>query len=338
VGACKTSCSTPGDCQTNFNCVGGQCVRIPESDCLDGLDNNGDGLIDCGDPSCNDQVTCVPSAPTPVGGVAASCPGGVTGTHINQGLQVPTSCHACGCTVSGTCSFTMKGDQNGTGCFVPSFTLGTFTPATSCIQLPSPAQYYSVQAVGVPNATCGALQTGIPDATSYATSKSFCPSPKSPSAAACGANQICVPKPAAAAPVCTLVNGATCPGTYPTASGTWYADGTSSDNRACSCSGCTVTSNGTCDANQLQWVVHTSANSAAKCIDNPAPYSYCAGGCCSWNAAGTTNDGYWAHLTNVDALQVHAFPNNAGASCNGGTGTVAGGTATPGATMTVCCQ
>ena len=39
------------------------CVRIPESDCLDGKDNNGDGLADCADPTCAAVVACVPDAP-----------------------------------------------------------------------------------------------------------------------------------------------------------------------------------------------------------------------------------------------------------------------------------
>ncbi len=32
------------------------CVRVAESDCLDGIDNNGDGLVDCADPTCSAPV------------------------------------------------------------------------------------------------------------------------------------------------------------------------------------------------------------------------------------------------------------------------------------------
>jgi hypothetical protein len=335
VGACKTSCTVQTDCQTNFMCSGGSCVRIPESDCLDGLDNNGDGLIDCADPTCT-QVECVPTAATPVGTVATACDVGVTGTHINQGFNAPTTCHGCGCTATGSCAFNMYGDQNGTGCFVPNTLLGTFNAATSCFTVGGNQQYYSVHAVPSPSATCANQQTGVADATSYSTTKNFCPSAKSPAAAACGSNQVCVPKPATGS-VCTLVTGASCPSSYPTNGGTWYGDGTTSDNRSCTCSGCTVTSNGSCDVNQLQWIVHTPSNTAGQCVDNPAPYSYCAGSCCSWNAAGTTNDGYWAHLTSVDSLKAHVQPNNSGAACGAGSGTVSSGSATPGTTYTVCC-
>lgn len=336
VGACKTSCSGPTDCQTNFQCTNNACVRIPESDCLDGIDNNGDGLIDCADPSCNAQVTCVPSVTTPIGTIATSCLAGVNGTHINQGFSAPNTCHACGCTVSGSCTYTLYGDNSGEFCVHPNTTLGTFSTSNSCISI-GPAAYFSIAVSASANATCGALQTGIPDAPKYTTSENFCPSAKSPSAAACGANQVCVSK-TEGGNVCTLVSGTTCPGTYPTNSGTWYGDGTTSDTRSCTCSGCMVTSNGSCDANGLQWVVHTSANSAAACVDNPAPYHYCSGTCCNWSpGAGDFTNYYWSHNDAIDSLTSHAQPANTGATCNGGTGAVTAGMATPGTTMTVCC-
>lgn len=339
TNACKTSCTVPGDCQTNFMCSGGSCVRIAESDCLDGLDNNGDGLIDCADPSCT-QVECVPSAATPVGTVETACNAGVTGTHINQGFNSPTTCHGCGCATAATCAFDMIGDQSGTGCFflggVSHTLLGTFTSATSCFTVGGNQQYYSVQAVPKPNATCS-NGSGAPDAAGYSTTKNFCPSPKSAAAAACPANQVCVSKPATGS-VCTLVTGSSCPTSYPTNGGTWYGDGTTSDNRSCTCTGCTVTSNGTCDPNGLQWIVHTSGNSAGQCVDNPAPYNYCSGGCCSWPMPnGNPPDYFWLHTTSVDSLKYHTFPSNTGSTCNGGTGTVTSGTATPGTSYTVCC-
>src|SRR5215471_9281669 len=57
---CVTSCSSPSDCAPNFECKNRKCERVPESDCLDGVDNNGDGLADCADPTCIGSVTeCV---------------------------------------------------------------------------------------------------------------------------------------------------------------------------------------------------------------------------------------------------------------------------------------
>jgi hypothetical protein len=335
TNACKTSCTVQGDCQTNFMCSGSSCVRIPESDCLDGLDNNGDGLIDCADPSCT-MVQCVPSSASPVGTVETSCTGTITGTHINQGFSAPTSCHACGCSTAGTCSFSIYADNTGNGCVNANTLLGTFTAANTCIMV-TPAGYYSMNAVGSANATCSALQTGMPDATTYSTSKSFCPSTKSSAASACPANQVCVPKPATGS-ICTLVNGTTCPSGYATNTGTWYGDGTTSDTRSCTCTGCTTTSMGSCNPAGLAYFVHTATgDTAPKCVDNPAPYNYSSGGCYPWNLPPTTNDYYWLHTSTVDALQLHALPSNTGSTCNGGTGTVTGGSATPGTTYTVCC-
>jgi hypothetical protein len=88
---CKTSCSVDQDCQApNFKCTSSpNCVRIPESDCLDGVDNNGDGLIDCADPTCiNSRVVCTPSSLGPLGVVSGSdCSTGFTPTQINQVLM-----------------------------------------------------------------------------------------------------------------------------------------------------------------------------------------------------------------------------------------------------------
>lgn len=64
ASGCKTSCGSDGDCQQFFHCAAPNCVRIPESDCLDGKDNNGDGLADCQDPTCANRVACVPAVPT----------------------------------------------------------------------------------------------------------------------------------------------------------------------------------------------------------------------------------------------------------------------------------
>jgi hypothetical protein len=340
AGTCKTTCSGPADCQTNFTCNAPSCVRIAESDCLDGLDNNGDGLTDCADPTCiGSKVICVASAATaPLGIVAASCPVGYGATHINQGFTIPSSCHGCGCTASGSCSFAFYGDQTGNGCVNPNFFLGTLSSSSTCFSLGAPMQYYSVYVADTASATCGNSQTGVADATSYSTQKNFCASPKSTSTAGCTAGQLCVAKPSPVAPVCALAVGGTCPTGYTASPTTYYADGVSSDNRSCSCSGCTVTSNGTCGVGGLSYIVHSTSNTYPLCTDNPAPYTYCGGStCCQWNSPGTTNDGYWAHLTSVTGLSAHALPANSGASCSGGTGTVNGGTATPGSVMTVCC-
>jgi hypothetical protein len=121
------SCTTTADCQNNFSCAAPACVRNPESDCLDGLDNNGDGLVDCADPTCiGSKVICAPAAAgAPLGLVAASCPAGYAATHINQGFQDPNTCHGCGCAAAGTCTFSFYGDNSGNGCVNPNTLLGT---------------------------------------------------------------------------------------------------------------------------------------------------------------------------------------------------------------------
>src|SRR5688572_23168128 len=85
--------------------------RVPESNCLDGLDDNGNGLADCQDPTClGSQVECVPAVDAgAVLGVlldSGPCPAGYSQLLDRfQGLQGG----ACvGCTCATACSVTVS--------------------------------------------------------------------------------------------------------------------------------------------------------------------------------------------------------------------------------------
>ena len=55
-----SSSSTSSTSSSSSTSTGG----VPETDCFDGLDNNGNGLVDCADLSCSSVVECVPDVPT----------------------------------------------------------------------------------------------------------------------------------------------------------------------------------------------------------------------------------------------------------------------------------
>ena len=63
---CKTSCSLPTDCAPGYSCsAGGTCVASTVEDCMNGIDDDGNGLVDCADKTCiNAGYTCVPAVPT----------------------------------------------------------------------------------------------------------------------------------------------------------------------------------------------------------------------------------------------------------------------------------
>uniref|UniRef100_A0A8C5H6N1 Teneurin-2 n=1 Tax=Gouania willdenowi TaxID=441366 RepID=A0A8C5H6N1_GOUWI len=67
IDGCPGLCSGHGRCtleQSGWRCVcqtgwsGPGCSVVMETDCSDGTDNDGDGLIDCVDPDCCEQLSC----------------------------------------------------------------------------------------------------------------------------------------------------------------------------------------------------------------------------------------------------------------------------------------
>lgn len=107
---CKKSCSVPSDCAPGFMCgAGGLCVRPPE-DCMNGVDDDGDGQVDCADTDCQAAgFMCVPTVPSgftgPVElfeGAAADMPkcDGPYPVESFTGwgsLACPFSCSTCNC-------------------------------------------------------------------------------------------------------------------------------------------------------------------------------------------------------------------------------------------------
>jgi hypothetical protein len=64
ASGCKKSCVNPSDCAPGFGCSpSATCVRPPE-DCMNGVDDDGNGLIDCADPACTAGFMCVPQVPS----------------------------------------------------------------------------------------------------------------------------------------------------------------------------------------------------------------------------------------------------------------------------------
>uniref|UniRef100_A0A8C6U495 Teneurin transmembrane protein 1 n=1 Tax=Neogobius melanostomus TaxID=47308 RepID=A0A8C6U495_9GOBI len=67
IDGCPGLCSGHGRCtleQSGWRCVcqagwsGPGCSVVMETDCSDGTDNDGDGLVDCVDPDCCEQLSC----------------------------------------------------------------------------------------------------------------------------------------------------------------------------------------------------------------------------------------------------------------------------------------
>jgi hypothetical protein len=330
---CLTSCTNDNDCQTNFQCNAPNCVRKPESDCLDGLDNNGDGLADCADPTCAAQTTCTPAVAVgnEIGLFTGSACSGDYGTteHMNQSLVVPSTCSGCGCSPYIDCAVSIYFDFNHSDCSTATSFIGTYhTSNGSCIN-GGGGNPLSVKDV-VTLASSGCNPTGgTPDATHWGTSSNFCAATRT--SMTCGANSVCVAKPASAS-VCVRVPsaGATCPAGYAaTPKGTWYADNGFQDNRTCNCQ-CSA-SGASCNATAF---VLSGTSCPADFSNANGSFLPTSGNCIARNGNAETS---WTQLNYMNDY-VNYTPANPPSCGLIGSSTTSGTTATATGGSTICCQ
>ena len=62
--SCGSSCDGTQDCDSGYECVASECVvetAVTSEICYDGLDEDGDGLVDCADDDCSSDSLCLES-------------------------------------------------------------------------------------------------------------------------------------------------------------------------------------------------------------------------------------------------------------------------------------
>ena len=278
AGGCKTTCSGNGDCQTHFHCTAPNCTRDVESDCLDGLDNNGDGLIDCADPTCT-TVMCVSSIPgDEIGTISSSCSDSnyPTPETFHQTLSSVT-CTGCGCSATGTVqsSSTFYTGSCGSG---PVALSALDTGNGVCVTVSPPTAYaaFDSGAQSVASTSCSITQQAAAGTPQWGVTTNFCVARQSPSTAACGSTKACVAKPANAAKVCVRIPsaGASCPAGYGNSNGTYYTG-----FNPATCNGCTCTSstNGNISSYYADYFeLYTTSN----CSESFGKQGYPASGAC----------------------------------------------------------
>jgi hypothetical protein len=241
ASGCLTSCAGPQDCQPNFVCNGSACERVPESDCLDGIDNNGDGLADCEDPTCNAAVECVPAAPSGgelgVQSATGTCPADYpTAEVFHTGLQ---SGACSGCTCQTQCTATVRlytGSACDTTAHQEVFTgPPTGSAADAVCKNFATVAYKSGTVTNPTPSGCVGGGTATQAPPTWATDDTFC---AAKSSATCGdASKVCVARRTTDA-LCVRVDGAaSCPVSYTSgANGVYY---TGFNPGSCgSCSSC----------------------------------------------------------------------------------------------------
>lgn len=332
TSGCLTSCSQDMDCQTNFKCMAPNCVRVAESDCLDGLDNNGDGLADCADPTCNAQVTCVPSVAVgnEVGIFSSSaCPSTnySVAEHFNQGLNAPATCSGCSCNPFINCSMAVYFDYSNTDCSTAQYKATYYTSSGACISGSFGTPKAVKEVASVVSSGCTVTQ-GSPNTVSWNSSMNFCAASRS--SATCGTNQLCVAKPPTSAACVRIPSAAAaCPAGYtPNPKGTWYADNEYSDNRTCACQ-CS-SSGGSCDG-----IVFRSGPSCPVDVSSAtgafgAGSGYCRAKGLAFNDW-TTIGGFYPYNSTDDGENKPSCSLSSTSTTSGTTATASGGS-------TICCQ
>ncbi len=269
-------CGKP--CASGYACVNSACKKLVEN-CQNGVDDDGDNLVDCADPDCTAGYTC---GTTPAGwngpialwsGAAGTDPscgaaGGFPGNAFvaNSGLVVPppgNACPACGCTTapSSYCDdLTFIFDTSKTCTNQSPWNPQPFAPNTSttecqtfglCEATPSAESALLEKAPGAyVHGSCTATQ-GTPafPSTSWTTDVVGC-STSVTTGGGCSSGGLCVPKPAApfGAPLCIWRSGIqTCPSDYPTEEpgpAEQYYQGVT-EGRSCTACSCSVGCGGT---------------------------------------------------------------------------------------------
>jgi hypothetical protein len=341
AGACLTSCTTDADCQQpDFQCAEAGCVRVPESDCLDGIDNNGDGLSDCADPTCTD-VECVPALPVGADfgilqtGACASASYATT-TVVHQNLNL-SNCGGCLCTTSTLCQANFDFIPGGTSCpRTPSESTVALTTGCLGVSGGDPANIYAYMSPVSTTCNVSGSSNPSPPSPMWMSTQTFCSVSRS-SSTCTSASQVCIAKPPAATPLCvrSLGTGDACLAGF-TTTGDWF--GNQMDPRTCGPCACTKMYDGTCQREVFTFYTDQPAicggtgspfQTGQVCVVSDQPTCYAKGttspGCVLSNTWGGSGSIAW----------VTGYLDGVGGTCNPPTSAVLG---SPTGGATICCR
>jgi hypothetical protein len=254
----------PADASPDGPRGGSDGSRAPEQDCLDGNDDNGDGLVDCADPTCADRVLCVPPAAGftlgALVGDGIACPVGFDGaTALHAGLSGGTpDCVGCDCDRGGICTVELS-SYGGNSCPGAGYTkiatligdsfIANMLVNTGCTVFDI-AQTIGNWHFGAPTFSpqCNPKGTAQRSTPTWTNSNNFCGVARV--GGGCGPSGMCVARSSGGQ--CALADGARgCPAGYTVMPGPWYTG--FSDGRSCGPCACGAPSGGDCSASQVRF-------------------------------------------------------------------------------------
>jgi hypothetical protein len=244
-------------------CGAGGSERPAESSCLNGIDDNGDGLEDCRDPTCEPVAECVAAAPGfQLGtrlGAGEACPAAFPDADVlvGQGLQAPETCGPCACAMTFTQCYAQMLTYGSTDCSgTPIHDFGQVTSQAICSGASSGTPLRSVFFTDV-HLSSFPCQPSNPRAPwSWTDDARFCGTIHL--GGGCGSGRVCAPR---AATHCAVAAGAqACPAGYVEANGApWYA--AVDDQRVCPCT-CGPPSGMSCAGSSIELLASMCAEPA----------------------------------------------------------------------------
>ncbi len=301
-------------------------------DCLNGVDDNGNGLVDCQDVGCQVDYQCVPSPPPGWDGIGwltsqsvESCPDEMP---MGQVLYDPAELNAPPATCSCSC-----GSPSGVQC---QSTLSCYNDpqcsqtlvlqaqvTTSCQQMPPfpPPAGCTASALSATGGSCppGPVSETVPTLT-WPSDTSAC---LRESAGVCDGGEACIPRlPSGAVGPCILREGDhACPGGY--SDKTSHVDGSYNDTRGCGPCQCSPPSGVSCGC------------SSSSCGVSLHSQGNCVGGLLSLVPVGGSCVASTLVVPSVGARLIQVQQLGAG-SCSG-QASPAGSAVPQGGPITVCC-
>lgn len=272
-GASASSSSSGGGSGISSSSSGGGSASsssssgAPSEDCLNSVDDDNDGAVDCDDSDCGDAgYTCFPAAaPSGWSGPVVlyhgdpdqvpGCPGGYPTLEGdgNIGLMSsPVTCDACSCTgVNLDCLFPALSGNTDNACATPgSYSFGVLSGSMCGSAAVSGLMSFSAKSPGIDVTGCSPMGGGVKSAPppSWSSSARVC---SAEGFGACSSGDVCAPPSPAPfhANQCVVrfgSMGGQCPAPY-TDRHDIMDPNTLSDNRGCSACSCTSPNQFSCD-------------------------------------------------------------------------------------------
>ncbi len=253
----------------------GPCVPTGDEECLNGLDDDCNGDIDCADAECAGPVACVPGSgdakPSTFAASAGSCPAGYSPVTLQRGLTAPMTCTGCTCVSPQTYCLAGVYAHGANTCPSSQYTGQLYNVYTnSCQPLPADRNLYMFAVDSFTE--CTAQGTPVPSPTAWGETRVLCVADET--GGGCPSGEVCAPAITTAS--CVMTEGSTdCSGALPDdTGGQWFTGVT--DDRTCGACDCPFNyGSGTCGGGTIVGYNGPNCTGSSETIGNGTQGSAC---------------------------------------------------------------